>query len=201
MDWIDLAEQAIEAYGYWALGALMVVLAPETLMPFAGFLAGEGWLSLTWVILIGSLGGTLGSTLIYALARQVGEERTRLWLARHGKWLLLREQDLSGVLHIFALHGLWLVALARCVPSLRSLVSIPAGLLPMGLGPFVLLTFLGTLVWNALLAGLGYFLGGRWQSLEPLLGSYAAIVLSLLALALLVFVIQRLLNQWLDDRA
>ncbi|WP_238375794.1 DedA family protein [Ectothiorhodospira magna] len=185
-------DQAIEDYGYWALGLFLILLAPEALMPFAGFLAHEGLLSLWWAILAGSLGGTLGSTLIYLLARRVGELRVRTLLRQRGRWLLMGEQDLDRVLTLYARHGAWIVAGGRLVPTLRSLVSIPAGLLPMPLMRFIGLTWLGTLVWNTVLALGGYLLGAQWRLLEPYLGLYGSLAFVLVLAVVGFYLLRRL---------
>ncbi|EHQ51460.1 alkaline phosphatase [Ectothiorhodospira sp. PHS-1] len=199
MDVTDLVGDAIQTYGYWALGLFLIVLAPEALMPFAGFLAHEGMLGLWWAVLAGSLGGTLGSTLIYLVARRVGEARVRVMLRRRGRWLLVRESDLDGVLAIYGRHGTWIVAGGRLIPTVRSLVSIPAGLLPMPLARFVGLTFLGTFAWNTVLALTGYALGAKWSLLEPYLGFYGSLVFVLVLAVVAIFMARRLGEVWRDS--
>ncbi|MCG5517061.1 MULTISPECIES: DedA family protein [unclassified Ectothiorhodospira] len=195
MDMVELAMDAISDYGYWALGVSLVLLAPEALMPFAGFLAHEGLLNLWLSILAGSLGGTLGSALIYLLARRAGEGRMRDLVRRHGRWVLVRESDLDRVLGVYARRGDWVVAGGRMIPTVRSLVSIPAGLLPMPWGRFLGLTFLGTFAWNSFLGGAGYALGAQWSALKPYLGVYGALMMAIVLLVLGIFVIRRLLEQ------
>ncbi|MCG5500911.1 DedA family protein [Ectothiorhodospira lacustris] len=198
MELTELVVDAIQTYGYWALGLFLIVLAPEALMPFAGFLAHEGMVGLWWAVLAGSLGGTLGSTLIYLMVRRVGETRVRGMLQRRGRWLLMRESDLDGVLEIYGRHGNWIVAGGRLIPTVRSLVSIPAGLLPMPLARFVGLTFLGTFAWNTVLALTGYVLGAKWNLLEPYLGFYGSLVVVLVLAVVAIFVARRLGETWRD---
>ncbi|ANB01282.1 DedA family protein [Ectothiorhodospira sp. BSL-9] len=200
MDMVELATDAIADYGYWALGVFLVILAPEALMPFAGFLAHEGLLNLWLSILVGSLGGTTGSTLIYLLARRAGEERMRDLVRRRGRWVLVRESDLDLVLGVYERKGYWIVAGGRLIPTVRSLVSIPAGLLPMSFGRFVGLTFLGTFIWNSFLGLAGYTLGAQWSALEPYLGVYGALVTATVLLVVGIFVVRRLLAQGVKGR-
>jgi membrane protein DedA with SNARE-associated domain len=192
MTLVDTATGAVERLGYWGLGVSMLAVAPEFLMPFAGFLAQQGSLHLLGVIVAGSLGGTLGSTVLYLFARHVGELRVRRFFQRRGRFLLLRETDLDVVLDIYDCHGDWLVMAGRFVPTVRSLVSLPAGLLPMPFARFLLFTFAGTSLWCAALGISGYLLGAQWQVLEPWLGVYGTTAVSLVLLAAAAFMLYRL---------
>ncbi|ABI57213.1 DedA family protein [Alkalilimnicola ehrlichii MLHE-1] len=175
----------VEGLGYRGLALVMIVVAPEVIMPFAGFLAFTEVFTLEGVVVAGSIGATFGSTLIYLVARQVGEARTRTLVTGPGRYLLLKGKDLDRVMMAFQYYGDWMVFFGRLVPSFRSLVSIPAGLMPMGFLRFVLLTAAGTALWNAVLAVAGYWLGNQWARLADWLGVYSAativILLSLLA--------------------
>lgn len=192
MSLVDVASGAVERLGYVGLGVSMLAVAPEFLMPFAGFLAQQGVLNLIGVIMVGSLGGTLGSTVFYLIARQVGEMRVRRFFQRRGRFLLLCESDLDVVLDIYDRHGDWMVLVGRFVPTIRSLVSLPAGLLPMPFGRFLLFTFAGTTLWCAALGISGYLLGAQWEMLEPWLGVYGTTAVSVLLLATAGFVLFRL---------
>jgi membrane protein DedA with SNARE-associated domain len=192
MNPFDLIGQATLHRSYLGIGLLMVVLGPEMLMPFAGFLAYQGTLTLAGVIAAGTLGGVVGSTLLYLVARQLGEARVRRFFSGSGRYLLLKPSDLDRVLAIFRRHGEAIVMLGRAVPSIRSLVSLPAGLLPMPLGRFLFFTVIGTGLWNVGLTLSGYLLGVKWQLLESYLGIYGALTGMLAGLGLLAFLLLRL---------
>jgi membrane protein DedA with SNARE-associated domain len=59
----------------------------------------------------------------------------------------------------FDQHGAASTFFGRLIPAVRQLISIPAGLARMNIGMFALFTSLGALLWNSVLAGLGYWLG------------------------------------------
>jgi membrane protein DedA with SNARE-associated domain len=187
----ELAGDTVERMSYLGLGVSMLAVAPEFLMPFAGFLAHQGNLNLLGVIIAGSLGGTLGSVILYLIARRVGEGRVRRFFQRRGRFLLLRESDLDVVLDVFDRHGEWLVLAGRFVPTVRSLVSLPAGLLPMPFPRFLLFTLAGTALWCAALAVGGYLLGVQWRVLEKWLGFYGTTAVSLVVLAVAAFILYR----------
>ncbi len=182
---------------YLAIGLAALVLAPETFLPLLGFLAQQGEANLLLAWLAGTIGGTAGSSAIYLVARAVGEARFRRLLAGPGRLLRLRADDLDPVLTLFRRHGDLLVAFGRALPTVRSLVSVPAGLLPMPTVRFLLLTTLGTGVWNGLLIVAGYLLGAQWALLAPWLGAYgAAGAVAVVALAVW-FLWRRNRRRWL----
>jgi membrane protein DedA with SNARE-associated domain len=83
------------------------------------------------------------------------------------------------------------VLFARCVPFLRSVVSIPAGIAGMPLGRFLLLTTVGSGVWNAVFIALGWVLGENWDSVQGWLGPVSYGVIGLVVVGLVILVIRR----------
>ena len=78
----------------------------------------------------------------------------------------MSRNDLERGERVFDRHGGKVVLLGRCVPFLRSVVSIPAGIAHMPMPRFILLTVIGSGVWNAALIGAGWWLGGQWERVE-----------------------------------
>jgi membrane protein DedA with SNARE-associated domain len=87
----------------------------------------------------------------------------RQLVRRFGGLLFLNEEDLDRAEAWFDRHGDKAVLIGRLIPVVRSLISIPAGLIGMPLGRFVVYTAIGSGLWNGILAGLGWVLGERWQ--------------------------------------
>jgi len=80
----------------------------------------------------------------------------------------------------FGIHGTFFVFLGRLLPTVRSLVSIPAGLLKMSFRRFMLASILGTGIWTALLAGAGYKLGENYTDVDKIIGPAANAILVVL---------------------
>jgi membrane protein DedA with SNARE-associated domain len=139
----------------------------ELILPVAGFLVSSGEMSYVWVVVASTIGSLLGALLLYGIGAWLGEERLRSFVQAHGKWLALDEDDLDQAKGWFEKHGGMAVFIGRLVPSLRSLISVPAGLARMPLGRFVLYTTAGSAVWNAILVGGGWALGGQWERVKP----------------------------------
>jgi membrane protein DedA with SNARE-associated domain len=186
---------AIEAMGYVGIALIMLLenLVPpipsELVMPFAGFLVAENRLTFVGVVAAGTLGAVLGALVLYGIGAWAGEPLVRRFLHRYGRWLSVSEADLDRALAAFGKHGTPIVFGGRLVPLIRSLISLPAGMQRMPLGRFLLLTTLGSALWNIALTYAGLTLGRNWETVLGFLSQYQKLTLAVLVtLALLWFV-------------
>jgi membrane protein DedA with SNARE-associated domain len=163
----------------------------EVILPLAGFRARTGGLNVLAVWPAATAGSVLGALLLYGLGAWLGYDRLHR-LAGHRWFVLVSQRDLERGDAVFDRHGGKVVLLARCVPFLRSVVSIPAGISGMPLVRFVVLTAIGSGVWNAAFLALGWVLGENWEQVERFLGPVSYAVLALLAVGLAVLVVRRL---------
>ena len=186
-EWVT---EVVESGGYpgvfflIALEELFPPIPSELILPLAGFLAGHGRFEFIGVLVAATAGSTTGALVLYGGARTLGEARVRQVVERHGRFVLLRGEDVDRAHGWFDRHGQMAVVLGRCVPVVRSLVAIPAGLEPMPVARFVASTVAGSLIWNGFLIGLGWWLGDRWTVVQDY-GRYLEIA-ALAAVALTV---------------
>ncbi len=151
----------IQAIGYPGIFLAMLVegivtpIPSEVIMPFAGHLAAEGQFNIVLVILVGSLGAVIGSTGAYYLGYGLG----RPFIKRYGKYFRLREEHVVKAEEWFEKYGDAAIFIGHSLPGTRSFISFPAGIGRMRLRNFMIFTFAGAMVWNTVLALLGYFLG------------------------------------------
>src|SRR5919107_878217 len=173
----------IQSFGYAGVAFLMLAenlfppIPSEVILPLTGFLVEQGGLTFLPALLVATGGSLAGALVLYALGRWGG----RRLILRYGKVLRVKEADLDRADGWFDSYGGAVVLFGRMVPGVRSLVSIPAGLSEMPLGRFVLLTVLGSGVWNTLLIGVGWLLGENWSRVASVVGSVSNVVLVLLA--------------------
>lgn len=191
-DLLTLAADLIGTFGYIGLGAVLIVAAPELILPLAGFRVAQGDLSFLGALVASLMGALLGQLAIYYAARAFGERRVRGFLRRYGRGFLISENDVERALQLFGRYQDAAISLGRAVPTVRSLISVPAGLKPVPLWRFILLTSLGTALWNTLLLLAGTLVGRNWQQLAALLETYGTAILVLLGLGVGVFLIRRL---------
>ncbi|MEV7189240.1 DedA family protein [Kitasatospora sp. NPDC093102] len=171
-----------------ALENLFPPLPSEVILPLTGFAAGQGVISLASALTWTTLGSVAGAVVLYWLGSLFGRERMHAIWARLP---LVKASDLERTEAWFARHGTKAVLLGRMVPIFRSLISVPAGVERMPLPAFVMLTTIGSLVWNSVLVMAGFLLGDRWDVVETYVGLLSKAVLVLVVVAVAGYVAMR----------
>jgi len=189
--------QFINDYGYLGIMLLIFVenifppIPSEVVLVFGGFLTTQSDLIVPLVILFATLGATLGAVALYALGRILNRERIKkIFSGKFGQAMHLNPNDVTRAEAWFKRYEYKAVLICRCIPVVRSLISIPAGMSKMKFLPFISLTILGTLIWNTVLVFVGVLAGGAWETSLKYIGWYstAAIVLLLIAAAVFCYV-------------
>lgn len=178
--WVSDVISAIGYAGVAFLVALENVFPPipsEVVLPFAGFYAGKGDASVVGMVLAATAGSLVGAWILYGLAAWIGPERLRRFVVARGRWVGVKERDLDRSEAWFDKRANAAVLLGRCVPLVRSVVSIPAGFRRMRLVPFTICTVIGSLIWNTALIGAGAILGNRWEEVGDVVGIFQWVVI------------------------
>lgn len=180
---IDTITEIIDRLGYVGVAFLVAfenVFPPipsEVVLPLAGFVAGRGDASLAGMIVAATIGSTVGAWALYGISAAIGPVRLHRFVVRHGRWFGLGERDLRRAEEWFDRRSDVAVLIGRCVPLIRSLVSVPAGFRRMAFGRFTVLSAIGSLAWNAALVGAGAVLGERWEEVGDIVGLLQGAVL------------------------
>ncbi len=194
-------ESFIVSHGYLALVVLAFIEAccipipSEVTFGFAGALAGgflykagEPHLNIVAVILLGTLAEVLGSFVSYA----VGKAGGRPLVDKFGKYVLLTKADIDRTDKFFQKHGDIAVPLGRAMPLIRTFVSLAAGIAEMSFWRFTIFTAIGTLIYSAVLAGIGYAVGAAWHSVANGFQYAAYVLLVFVVIAVAIFIYHRL---------
>jgi membrane protein DedA with SNARE-associated domain len=182
----DTVSQVISDLGLLGLVALMFVenvfppIPSEVVLPLAGFFVARGELSFVGVLFAATLGSVLGSILLYELARYGGSP----FVLRYGSLLRVGPEELDRADAWFVRRGPIVVLVGRCIPGVRSLVSLPAGMLKMSRVAYILLTLVGSLIWNTALIGIGWILGEEWEKVSDVVGAVGTPLLIVVLLIL-----------------
>jgi membrane protein DedA with SNARE-associated domain len=193
-DWVFEVVDRLGAAGVGLLILLENVIPPipsEVILPLAGFRASTGALNVVAVWPAATAGSVLGALLLYTLGAWLGHARLRR-LAGSRWFLLASQRDIDRGRELFDRHGGKVVLFGRCVPFLRSVVSIPAGIERMPLLRFVVLTAVGSGLWNAAFVGLGWILGENWGRVSGWLGPFGYVVIGLVVAGLAVLAVRKL---------
>lgn len=164
----------------------------ELVMPFAGFVVGQGKAGFLPVWAAGTFGAVAGAVVLYYIGRWADEPIARRFVRRFGKWFLLSEADLDRALQAFTRHGEVIVFFARLIPIVRSLISLPAGMQRMPMGKFLLFTTLGASIWTAVLTAAGVILGANWDQIMDIMRRYEQLTLVALGVLVIAFFIIRM---------
>jgi membrane protein DedA with SNARE-associated domain len=164
---VNFVTDQIGSYGTVAVFLLMILesacipVPSEAIMLYGGFLVSQGKAGLGWIVLAGIAGNLVGSWIAW----WVGLRKGREWLLRW-RWLHVTPKRLDAADRWFARWGDWAVALTRCVPIVRTFISLPAGMARMPFWRFTVLTVIGCAPWILGLALIGRAVGDNWEDLQ-----------------------------------
>jgi membrane protein DedA with SNARE-associated domain len=196
----DLAawvQDVIERLGYLGVSLLVILenvfppIPSEIVLPFAGFVAQRGDASVWGMVVAATVGSVLGAWILYGVSALIGHDRLRAFIVRYGKWFTVKESDLHRAEKWFDERANVAVLIGRCVPIIRSIVSIPAGFRRMKIVPFTVLTTVGSLAWNLGLIGAGAILGDQWDRVEGYVGVFQWVVILVVVWFIVRFILSR----------
>lgn len=150
----EYVHELIREYG--GLGVLIGMFLESSVLPVPSELvlisAGALQIPIATIVVFGSLGSVLGSTIGYSIGRYGG----RPFINSHGKYFLVTHEKLLEAERWVKKYGNITVFVSRLIPFVPFKVfSISAGILRMSFLPFLLYTFLGMLPRSFILAYLG----------------------------------------------
>lgn len=148
-------------FAFMTIESSFIPFPSEVIVPPAAYLACTSHEVNVWIILLLATAGAISGALInYGLSVWIGQPIVyRFADSRFGHACLINREKVNKAEAYFDKHGAVSTFIGRLIPAVRQLISIPAGLSRMNLGKFVIFTGLGALVWNSVLAALGYWLG------------------------------------------
>ena len=189
----NFLEEVINQFGYAAIIILIAVenifppIPSEVILTFGGFMTAASNMSVTGVIAASTAGSVGGAVVLYYIGGILGLERMKRIILKYGKWLRLTTADVDKSYAWFDKYGPWTVFFCRFIPLIRSLISIPAGMSKMKMPKFLLLTAVGTLIWNTVLVNLGASVGENWEDIAGVMDVYSNIVYAILVILALIF--------------
>lgn len=174
--------------GIFLLMALENIVPPipsEVIMGLGGMAVARGDMAIVPLVLAGTAGTTAGNYVWYFIGRHVGYTRFRPFVERHGRWLTMEWEDVERLHRFFVHHGGWVVFVFRFMPTFRTIISLPAGITGMPVWRFLIWTFAGSLIWNAILAAAGLYMGSRFADLDRYVGPLATAIIVLIVIGYL----------------
>lgn len=198
----ELIISLVNQFGYFGILFLIAIenvfppIPSEVILSFGGFLTTYTELEVPLVIIYATLGSVLGAIILYLIGRFFSEERiNKILSSKVGRILRIKPSDVAKAQDWFEKKEKLAVFICRFIPIVRSLISIPAGMTKMNFGLFILLTTVGTLIWNTVLVLCGYYLGENWSYVVDFFGNYSYLVFVLILLLLVFFLVRILLKK------
>lgn len=188
----------ISKYSYVAIFILIIVenvfppIPSELILPFSGFVAKSANLNLFLLIIVSSIGSVFGALILYVMGLYFPISKiSRILEGKIGHFFRINTEKINNSLNIYKDNGYKSVFICRLIPVLRSLISIPAGMAKMNIFIFVILTFLGSLIWNSVLILLGNLLGeNAYYIVDIFLNNYKILCLIVIG----IFIILKLIK-------
>lgn len=184
----------MEDWGYFGVFFLIMLenlfppIPSEVILTFGGFMTTKSDLSILGVVVASTLGSVVGAVILYGIGLLLDVENLEKIVDKYGRILRLTRKDIHKADSWFDNYGFWTVFFCRFIPLIRSLISIPAGMSNMKFWLFLLLTTLGTLIWNAVLVNVGAAVGDSWETIVHYMDIYSNIAYVVIAIVFFAFV-------------
>lgn len=181
-------------YGYIGICLLILIenlfppIPSEVILTFGGFMTIDSKMTVIGVILSSTIGSLIGAIILYYFGKILNKERLiKIVKSKYGRILRIKPKDIEQADSWFDSKGNKTVLFCRCVPVIRSFISIPAGMSEMPLVKFIIYTLLGSSIWNTLLVSVGAFAGDKKDLLLGIIENTSNLVLVIICVICLVF--------------
>jgi membrane protein DedA with SNARE-associated domain len=178
---LQLIEQYMLAYGYWAVffGVMMenagVPLPGETILLIAGYFASTGKFHLGLVMLVAATGAVIGDNIGFAIGHHFGRDV----LLKVGRFFFLTPKRFAYMENYFERHGNKTILVARFITGLRVFAALLAGASrKMPWRVFFAYNVAGALLWSVVITTLGYLFGQSLPLLIKWVGRSGTILLA-----------------------
>ena len=198
----ELMIHIMDTYGYLGVCFLIAIenifppIPSEVILTFGGFMTTYTRMNVPGVVIFSTLGSTIGALVLYWVGLFLTPERlARFSKSKLFKWLGFDKEEVERSMRWFEQKGKKAILFGRCVPIIRSLVSVPAGMAQVPMPIFLFYTVIGSTVWNILLVSLGALLGASWDTVLVYLEQYAAVIRVLLVGGAVVWIVHNIMTK------
>lgn len=199
----ELMLNIVDGFGYLGIFFLIFIenvfppIPSEIVLLFGGAATVTTSLEIGWVVVVSTLGSVAGALVLYFLGHIFQADRLkRLFAGKFGQITRLRPAHVEMAESWFVKYEKKAVLICRCIPIVRSIISVPAGFSKMNIPLFIFLTTLGSAVWNTVLTCVGAFLGRSWEVALPYLSGYSKTVLIACAVVFVVAVVYYIIKRY-----
>lgn len=192
----ELIISIMNEFGYIGIALLIAIenifppIPSEVILTFGGFMTTYSKITVIGVIISSIIGSVVGAIILYCIGRILNKDRLeKIVNGKIGKTLGFKIEHIEKAESWFDKKGKATVLFCRFIPIVRSLISIPAGMANMKFIHFILLTTLGSAIWNTVLVELGVFAGASWEKIAGYVNNYSKVVLMLLVVGGILLIV------------
>ncbi|WP_297406046.1 DedA family protein [uncultured Cetobacterium sp.] len=177
------------------LGIFIMMTLEASFIPFpselallpAGYLIGQGEMNTFIVLIVGTMGCIVGSSINYFLGAFFGREL----ILKHGKYLFLNNEKFKKMENLFKKKGDFIVFFGRFIPVIRQYISFPPGIVKMNYFKFITYTGIASGIYVSILVFIGYYCQGHKELINNLMGRFKILILIIVILAGIYFIIKK----------
>lgn len=185
--------EVLDKFGYFGMALLIAIenifppIPSEVILTFGGFATTISHITIVGAIIASTIGSVIGAIILYGFGRILNEDKIeKVSRNKIGKIIGIKKENIEKSFKWFNSKGKYAVFLGRFIPIIRSLVSIPAGMAKMNMLPFLVLTTVGSAIWNTILIILGKIAGSSWLKIAGYVGTFSD---AILICSLIIFLI------------
>lgn len=197
----EIIIQIMNQYGCFGIALLIAIenifppIPSEVILSFGGFMTTYTKMTLLEVIIASTIGSLIGAVVLYGVGRIINKDKLiEICDGKVGKILHLKSENIEKSEKWFETKSKSAVLFCRCIPIIRSLISIPAGMSKMNFAEFMFLTTIGTIIWNTLITVLGKMAGNSWTLISDSISEYSYIIKIVVWIIVIFLILKKILR-------
>ena len=187
----------ISGYGYlgmflgMVLEAVIIAIPSELILATGGILASKGIFTFIGAFMTGLIGSVFCAVIIYLMGYFGGKP----FVKKYGKYFFMKEEDIEKSDSWFNKYGMLAALIGRNFPIVRTLISLPIGIMRLSFFKFLLYTTIGSIPWTFAFVYVGYKLGENWVVLSTYIGYLKTPIRILIILIIIVFIYKKIIKR------
>lgn len=193
----EFAINLIKEYGYFGmflgmvLEAVIIAIPSEAILATGGILASQKIFTFLGAFITGIIGSTFCAIVIYFMGYLGG----KTFIKKYGKYFFMKEEDIEKSNSWFNKYGLISSLIGRNIPIVRTLISLPIGIMRLSFIKFIIYTTIGSIPWTFVFVYIGYTLGSNWVKVNDYIGQIKTPIKILLITVLISYLIKIFFNK------
>ena len=188
---IDFVMRIVEEYGYFGIFILIFIenlfppIPSEIILGFGGFFTSKTNLTFIGVVISATIGSIIGAVVLYYIGYNINKTNIKGYILKNKKIINIDIVSLDKAKLLYEKYKNLSVLICRCLPIVRSIISIPAGMFRMNIVKFIVYTGIGSLIWNSIVIYIGIILGENWKYISVLVREYSILIIILILVILI----------------